>query len=79
MEDKIKSGFKSLFTIGANIVNGVDQTVSEQTKFERRAICESCPKLIKITRQCSECLCFVDLKTTIKQEKCPLDKWKIEE
>ena len=78
MDDKIKSGFKSLFTAGANFVNGVDQTVSETTKFERRAICNGCPKLL-ITRQCGECLCFVDLKTTLKQEHCPDNKWGIEE
>ena len=74
MSDVLKNGFKSLFTAGANLVNGVDQSVSEQTKFERRALCNSCPKLL-VTRQCGECLCFVDLKTTLKQEECPLDKW----
>lgn len=78
MDDVLKSGFKSLFTAAKNVVNGVDQTVTEDIKYERKEICNGCPKLLK-TRQCGECLCFVDLKTTLKQEKCPLNKWdKIE-
>lgn len=74
MDNKVKEGFKSLFNIAKNAVNGVDQTVEDNTKWERLAICANCPKLL-VTKQCAECLCFVDLKTTFKQEKCPLDKW----
>lgn len=74
MEEKIKSGFKSLFNVAKNIATGTEQIVDEATKFERKSICNECPRLL-VTRQCGECLCFVDLKTTLKQEKCPLDKW----
>lgn len=75
MDNKIKNGFKSLFNVAKNIVTNTEQIVTEEVKNERRAICETCPMLLK-TRQCAECLCFIDLKTTLKQEKCPLEKWK---
>lgn len=74
VDNKIKDGLKSLFTIAKNIADGIDQYVSEDIKNERLSLCNACPKLTA-TRQCSECLCFIDFKTTLKQEKCPLDKW----
>lgn len=41
----------------------------------RIKICMDCEHLWKVTRQCSKCYCFVDAKTKIRTEKCPLDKW----
>lgn len=74
MDDVLKNGFKSLFNVAKNFATGTEQIVEDKVKFERKAICEGCPKLLA-TRQCGECLCFIDLKTTLKQEKCPLSKW----
>lgn len=75
MDNKLKNGLNSLFSVAKNMATGTAQLVSEDIKNERKAICNDCPKLM-ITRQCGECLCFVDLKTTLKQEKCPLDRWE---
>lgn len=36
--------------------------------------CNSCPELLK-TRQCRKCGCFVDAKTKLRNEACPLKKW----
>jgi hypothetical protein len=41
----------------------------------RLAICMGCPKLIKLTKSCSICGCFVDEKSNCAPEKCPLGKW----
>jgi hypothetical protein len=38
-------------------------------------ICNTCPKLIKTTRMCSKCFCFVDLKTKMIEQSCPEEKW----
>lgn len=73
----ISSGVKSLFKAAKNAATGVDQVASEEVIKARLELCNRCPKLL-LTRQCGECLCFVDLKTKLKQEKCPLDKWKEE-
>jgi len=71
---KLKSGAKSLFNIAKNAAKGIDQSVPKEVSESRISLCNSCDKLM-ITRQCSECLCFVDAKTKIKQEECPLKKW----
>ena len=75
MDNKLASGFNSLFTAAKNAVQGVDQSVPEEVKQQRLDTCLNCPKLIELTKQCGECLCFVNYKTSLRQEKCPLEKW----
>lgn len=75
MEDKLKSGLKSLFTIAKNAATGVDQSVSPEVTHSRMAICLGCDRLNTVLQQCKECGCFVRAKTKFKQEKCPLGKW----
>ena len=48
--------------------------VPETVRNLRLAECKSCPKLIN-TGNCSECGCFVSLKTEYAEEACPLGKW----
>ena len=74
---KLKSGAKSLFTIAKNAAKGVDQSVPKEVAEERLSICNSCPKLIKLTGNCAECGCFVSAKTKYRQEHCPLFKWDV--
>ena len=38
-------------------------------------ICNNCPYLLKSTRNCLVCGCFVDLKAQIRQENCPKHNW----
>lgn len=73
--NKLSSGIKSLFTAAKNAAQGIDQSVPEAVLNARLELCNACPRL-SVTRQCKECLCFVDLKTKLRQEKCPLDKWE---
>ena len=42
---------------------------------ERLAICNECPFLNKNLMKCKKCGCFMKLKTTLHEAKCPLDKW----
>lgn len=42
---------------------------------KREAKCVECPRYLHETHQCGVCLCFVDAKTALNTEKCPLDKW----
>lgn len=49
---------------------------AEQTVInERYAICLECPELIKISKQCKQCGCFMNFKTQLESAKCPLGKW----
>jgi len=75
MDNKIKSGVKSLFTIAKNAATGVDQTVSPEIAQNRLNICLGCDRLNQTLQNCKECGCFVRAKTKFKQEKCPLGKW----
>lgn len=49
--------------------------VSDEIAKNRYSICEECPKFIKITKQCQECLCFMVAKTKLEKATCPLHKW----
>lgn len=78
-KNKLKSGLKSLLTAASNAVQGVDQSVPEEVKMTRMAICEGCENFIQTTKQCSPlnggCGCFLTLKTSLRQEECPKQKW----
>jgi len=43
---------------------------------KRLAICKTCPKFAKKTRQCRSCGCFLDVKSYMKNKHCPLGKWE---
>jgi len=47
----------------------------EKVASERMAICEQCPRLVRLTKQCKECGCFMNLKTKLTHAKCPIGKW----
>ena len=42
---------------------------------KRMSICEECPELIELTKQCKKCGCFMLLKTKLETATCPLNKW----
>jgi hypothetical protein len=41
----------------------------------RLKTCLSCPELIKTTKQCKKCGCFMTVKTKLEVAKCPIGKW----
>ena len=41
----------------------------------RLSICNTCPSLNKRLMKCKKCGCYMKLKSTLKQAKCPLEKW----
>lgn len=49
--------------------------VSDEEQKRRIEICNGCPNLFKPTRSCKLCKCFVDLKTKLQSQKCPIQKW----
>lgn len=42
---------------------------------QRLNICKGCPELIKLTRQCKKCGCFMQVKSKMKLAVCPIGKW----
>ena len=51
------------------------ELVSKEEQKERNKSCMMCDRLFAPTFSCKECGCFMKIKTWIKEEKCPLDKW----
>ncbi len=43
---------------------------------ERYNICKSCDMFNKLTKTCKECGCFMPAKTKLKNNLCPLNKWR---
>lgn len=41
----------------------------------RLEICNNCEWLNKRLVKCRKCGCFMKLKSTLKQAKCPIGKW----
>lgn len=58
-----------------DVVNPTTKWVDESVSNERFAICKACPELIKLTKQCKKCGCFMAVKSKIENAKCPLGKW----
>ena len=47
----------------------------KETSLARYKICLECPELIKATKQCRRCGCFMAAKTKLKDAECPIGKW----
>lgn len=57
-----------------DLLNKENYTDEELSNY-RYGICQSCPELIQVTKQCKQCGCFMAMKTKLKAAKCPLEKW----
>jgi hypothetical protein len=51
------------------------EKVSDEKAAERFSICQQCPELIKLSKQCKKCGCFMFAKTKLELATCPLGKW----
>ena len=69
-EYKEKNGVTPL-----DLLNPNTRYVSEETSKSRLEICNSCPNLIQLTKQCKKCGCFMQLKTKLDGSRCPIGKW----
>lgn len=58
-----------------DIVNPSTGWVDDVEGKRRFDICKSCPELIKLTKQCKQCGCFMAVKTKLEAATCPIGKW----
>lgn len=49
--------------------------VPDEIKDARMSICEQCPYLMKLSKTCRKCGCFMSAKTTLPHAFCPIGKW----
>ena len=72
-KNTIGKGVSDVFDAILATIKG--ELVPNDVKVERVSKCNSCPELIKATRQCGLCLCLVDWKTQIPAQSCPVMQW----
>jgi hypothetical protein len=58
-----------------DLVNPTIVKVDDETALKRYSICQACPELVKLTKQCKKCGCFMTAKTKLEKATCPLGKW----
>ena len=58
-----------------DLLNPNSKKVSSSKADERYSICLSCPELVRLTKQCKKCGCFMRVKVILEDASCPLDKW----
>ena len=58
-----------------DLINPNSEWATEEVSSERYSICKACPELIKLTKQCKKCGCFMAAKTRLQQATCPIGKW----
>lgn len=58
-----------------DILNPAIERATKEIEEARYSICEKCPELIEMTKQCRQCGCFMKIKAKIANATCPLNKW----
>jgi len=58
-----------------DVINPNTHWTIKEISQARMAICNECPRLIKFTKQCKECGCFMSVKTMLEDAVCPIGKW----
>ena len=58
-----------------DIINPQIQKADDELANKRLDICLGCDRLIKATKPCKECGCFMALKVKLQGAVCPLGKW----
>jgi hypothetical protein len=71
--DKLKARVQEVAEEVAERVQG--QLAPTDVAKKRIEICVECPSLIKLTKTCKECGCFMTAKTKLLNVECPLNKW----
>ena len=58
-----------------DIINPKIEKLPKKEYQKRLDICLGCDRLIKSTKQCKECGCFMNIKAQLPHASCPLGKW----
>lgn len=58
-----------------DVINPERLKADDELAGKRLDICLGCDRLLKSTKQCKECGCFMTLKVKLQEAVCPLGKW----
>jgi len=56
-------------------IHGKQILVSEEEKINRLNICRECEWFESENERCKKCGCWLAIKTYMKSEHCPINKW----
>jgi len=62
-----------------DLINPNITKVSQEVQDSRLSKCLICPELIKTTKQCKQCGCFMVQKVKLPHASCPIGKWQAED
>lgn len=74
MLDMAKNLMRDGAKIASNALSGNKSLVDDDVRESRLSICRACPKFTPQER-CTECGCFMKVKSAFATSKCPLGKW----
>lgn len=72
--DKIQQRKKQIVDELDNLTSNL--VVVKEVYNERMNICKSCDSYLKLSHQCRECGCIMNMKAKFRTSECPLGKWK---
>ena len=58
-----------------DLINPNQPKSTDEIVKSRLEICNACEYFRPKTETCRKCGCFMKLKTTLVNAKCPIDKW----
>lgn len=58
-----------------DLINPNQPRSGDELAKSRLEICKTCDWYRPKTNQCKKCGCFMKLKTTLENAKCPIGKW----
>ena len=53
----------------------LEYKVPDHIQQERYSVCQSCEHLYRPTDTCKKCGCFMQVKTWMPNQSCPIKKW----
>lgn len=75
LQEQIQNIIEATTKATQEALNGGEIFTSDQIQEQRLLICSVCDSLDKDTARCTECGCFVQIKSRVTTEQCPLGKW----
>ena len=77
LRDRIQEKRTKLYADISERMESSGFKVSQAVQEERYNICLSCPKFYMPTRSCKVCGCFMQIKTWMANQECPIGKWGV--
>lgn len=66
---------KNAVLAGAKFISKGARFEGEKEQERRMEICNSCPLFDKVQKRCTKCGCYMNFKTMLSSESCPIGKW----